>query len=143
MGDKVREVILEQNYVGITPTIIMTGFYCEMRIYWIILADEQHDSHQILPGSFSYCIVNSCWGSEFGEQRPISRLQVRKIPWRRKCQPTPVFLPGKYHGRRSLEVYSPWSHKELNMTECLILSFFECFWQENAMTCSVLVQWKY
>ena len=34
---------------------------------------------------------------------------VRKIPWRRKWQPTPGFLPGKSHGHRSLECYSPWS----------------------------------
>ena len=32
--------------------------------------------------------------------------QVEKIPWRRKWQPTPVFLPGKSHGQRSLEGYS-------------------------------------
>ena len=33
---------------------------------------------------------------------------VGKIPWRRKWQPTPVFLPGKPHGQRSLVGYSPW-----------------------------------
>ena len=38
-------------------------------------------------------------------------LLVRKIPWRRKWQPTPVFLPGKSHGQRSLVGYSPWDHK--------------------------------
>ena len=32
---------------------------------------------------------------------------VRKIPWRRKRQPTPVILPGKSHGRRSMVGYSP------------------------------------
>ena len=42
---------------------------------------------------------------------------VRKIPWRRKWQPSPVFLHGKFHGQRSLEGYSPWHCKELNMTE--------------------------
>ena len=42
-----------------------------------------------------------------------------KIPWRRKCQPTPVFLPGKSHGYRSLVGYSPWGHKESDMTEWL------------------------
>ena len=31
-----------------------------------------------------------------------------KVPWRRKWQPTPVFLPGKPHGQRSLVGYSPW-----------------------------------
>ena len=34
---------------------------------------------------------------------------VGKIPWRRKWQPTPVFLPGESHGQRSLVGYSPWS----------------------------------
>ena len=33
---------------------------------------------------------------------------VRKIPWRRKWQHTPEFLPGKYHGHRSLVVYCLW-----------------------------------
>ena len=32
-------------------------------------------------------------------------------PWRRKWQPTPVFLPGKPHGQRSLAGYSPWGYK--------------------------------
>ena len=35
---------------------------------------------------------------------------VRKIPWRRKWQPTPLFLPGEFHGQRSLVGYSPWGH---------------------------------
>ena len=32
---------------------------------------------------------------------------IGKIPWRRAWQPTPVFLPGEFHGQRSLEGYSP------------------------------------
>ena len=40
---------------------------------------------------------------------------VRKTPWRRKWQPTAVFLPGKSNGQRSLEGYSVWGHKELDM----------------------------
>ena len=36
---------------------------------------------------------------------------VRKITWRRKWQPAPVFLPGKSHGQRSLAGYSPQGHK--------------------------------
>ena len=36
---------------------------------------------------------------------------VGKTPWRRKWQPTPVFLPGKSHGRRSLAGYSPWGRR--------------------------------
>ena len=42
---------------------------------------------------------------------------VGKIPWRRAWQPTPVFLPGESHGQRSLVGYSPWDHRELDMTE--------------------------
>ena len=36
---------------------------------------------------------------------------VEKMPWRRKWQPTPVFLPGKFHGHRNLAGYSPWDHR--------------------------------
>ena len=42
---------------------------------------------------------------------------VRKISQRRKWQPTPVFLPGKSHGLRSLAGYSPWGHTESDMTQ--------------------------
>ena len=41
---------------------------------------------------------------------------VGKIPWRRKWQPTPVFLPAESHRQRSLEGYSPWGHKEPGTT---------------------------
>ena len=44
-------------------------------------------------------------------------LSVRKIPWRREGQPTPVFLPGEFHGQRSLAGYNPWGHKESVRTE--------------------------
>ena len=39
---------------------------------------------------------------------------LEKIPWRRKQQPTPVFLPGKSHGQRSLAGYSSWGHKRVS-----------------------------
>ena len=44
---------------------------------------------------------------------------VRKIPWSRKWQPAPVFLPGKFREQRSLVGYSSLSRKELDMTEQL------------------------
>ena len=40
-----------------------------------------------------------------------------RIPWRRKWQSTPVFLPGKSRGQRSLVGCSPWGHKESDTTE--------------------------
>ena len=47
---------------------------------------------------------------------------VRKMPWRRAGQPAPLFLPGEFHGQRSLASYSPWGRKELAMTERITLS---------------------
>ena len=38
---------------------------------------------------------------------------VRKIAWRSEWLPTTVFLPGDFHGQRSLADYSPWSHKRV------------------------------
>ena len=43
--------------------------------------------------------------------------RIGKIPLNRERQPTPVFLPEKFHGLRSLVGYSPWGHKELDITE--------------------------
>ena len=42
---------------------------------------------------------------------------VGKIPWKRAQQPTPVFLPGEFHGQRNLVGYSPWGRKESDMIE--------------------------
>ena len=53
--------------------------------------------------------------------RPRFDPWVGKIPWRRKWQSTPVLLPGKSHGKRSLVGYSPWGRKELDTTEWLYL----------------------
>ena len=44
---------------------------------------------------------------------------VGKMPWRRKWQPTAVFLPGNSHGQRNLTSFSPWGHKESDTTERL------------------------
>ena len=51
--------------------------------------------------------------------RPGFEPWVGKIPWRRKWQSTPVLLPGKSHGQRSLVCYSLWGRKELDTTERL------------------------
>ena len=59
-------------------------------------------------------------------RRPRLDPWVRKIPWRRKWQPTPVFLPGKSHGWRSLAGYSPWGHMESDAIEQL--HFFTSSW---------------
>ena len=67
---------------------------------------------------------------------------VRKIPWRKKWQPTPVLLPGESHGQRSLAVYRPWNHKESDTTEQLtLLSLFTwccTFYKFGHMSCICL-----
>ena len=57
-------------------------------------------------------------GKEFACQCRRYRFNpwVRKIPWSRKWQPTPVFVPGKFHGHRCLTSCSPWDCEELNTT---------------------------
>jgi len=52
---------------------------------------------------------------DIGDEGSI--LGSRRIPWRKKCQPTPVFLPGKSHEQRSLVGYSPWGHNESDTTD--------------------------
>ena len=67
-------------------------------------------------------------------RRPRFDPWVGKIPWRRKWHPTPVLLPGKSHGRRSLVGYSPWGRKESDTTErlhfhpyfYLLIFIFDC-----------------
>ena len=49
---------------------------------------------------------------------PVSP-EVGKILWRRAWQLTPVFLPGKFHGQRSLASCSPKGHTESDMTEVI------------------------
>ena len=50
--------------------------------------------------------------------------ELGRFPWRSKRQSTPVFLPGKSHGQRSLAGYSPWGHNESDTTEQLHFQFF-------------------
>ena len=52
-------------------------------------------------------------------RRPGFDSWVKKISWRREWLPTLVFLPGEFHGQRSLVSYSPWGHIESDMSERL------------------------
>ena len=49
---------------------------------------------------------------------------VGKTLWRRKWQATPVFLPGKSHGQKSLAGYCPWGHKESDTTEHVRMRYY-------------------
>ena len=63
-------------------------------------------------------------GSDGKESACNAETQVKSLgqadPWRREWLPTSVFSPGEFHGQRSLAGYSPWGHKELDMTELVI-----------------------
>ena len=63
-------------------------------------------------------------------------IQVQSLgqedPLEKEWQPTPVFLPGEFHGQRSLVCYSPWAHNEADTTEGLTQqqqSLIQTFWQ--------------
>ena len=87
---------------------------------WIIITSIHLGASQVLSGKESAC---QC-------RRRMFNPGMGRIPWRRKWQPTPVFLPRKSHRQRSLAGYSPWSCKESNKTEhtrmlfILILLFY-------------------
>ena len=71
-------------------------------------------------------------------RRPGFKPWVGKIPWRRKWQPIPVFLPGKFHGRRSLAGYSPWGRKESDTTGRLHFTSLQSRSKSQRSLCSVL-----
>ena len=60
-------------------------------------------------------------------RRPRFDPWVSKIPWRRKRQPSPAFLPEKPHGQRSLAGYSSRGHRGLDTTECTGAQWYPVF----------------
>ena len=68
---------------------------------------------------------------------------VRRVPWRRKWWPTPVFLPGESHGQRSLVGYTPQVRKESDMTERLHFHFHYYYYFVHSIFFSSLVLTEY
>ena len=60
-------------------------------------------------------------------------------PWRREWQPPSVFLPGEFHGQRSLAGDSPWDPKESDTAEQLTLSVFTFYWSRVDFCCCVVL----
>ena len=92
------------SQVSLSPVLLK----CTLSLIGILW--QNHGLSRWLRGEKSACQRRSCGRCRFDPQ-------VRKIPWRRKWQPTPVFLPGWSHRQRSLVGYSPWGHKESDTTE--------------------------
>ena len=109
-------VYSDTSWGALALQTILTGFSKHIHNKSILLGDLHQVTYlfvcfQCLPrwlsGKESACQCRRCGFSPW----------VRKIPWRRKWQPTSLFLTGKFHGQRSLAGYNPCGHKELDTTE--------------------------
>ena len=97
------ESVMPSNHIILwSPLLLLPSIFSKIRVF----------SNELV-----LCIRWSkpswCSGKESAcqnrrEKRHRFNPWVGKIPWRRKWQPTPAFLPGKFHGQRSLAGYSPW-----------------------------------
>ena len=88
-----------------------------LMVQWLRLCTPSAGGLGLIPGQASLVaqMIKVCLQC----RRPRFNPLVGKIPWRRKWQPTPVLLPGKSYGWRSLVGYSPWGRKESDTTERL------------------------
>ena len=87
-------------------TLTLNTSLC-VRCYYLHSTDEEGASQVVVQ-----CDESTCNAGDMGSIPGLGR-----IPWRRTYQPTPVFLPGKFHGQRSLVGNSPWGRKESDTTE--------------------------
>ena len=115
----------------VTITKAIGVFFIWILVLHLLCAAEKVSSSRIFFGN-TFCSFRDSLVAQMVKRLPAMRETqfdpwIRKIPWRRKWQPTPVFLPGKTHGQRSLAGYSPWGHKELDMTKRLPFFSFPLF----------------
>ena len=114
-------VIQKQNYIFVHT---FQSLLKSIHIFYLYI-------HMYLELFFTYCIWKSsnvikCTSKIYlmDTSYYTDVIEHLSVFWRRKQQPTPVLLPGKSHGWRSLVGYSPWGRKESDMTERL---HFKCF----------------
>ena len=93
--------------------------YLEISGYPLIKEFDSFIQETFIDCPLCACLPRWCSGKKSACQRmrPGFSPWVGKIPWRRKWQPTPVFLPGKFCGQRGLVGYSLWGRKESDTTE--------------------------
>ena len=72
-----------------------------LQLFWVPLT-QSFRLRRWLSGKESTCLCRRCRFDTW----------AGKIPWSRKWRPTPIFLPGKFHGQRRLADYCPWGCKE-------------------------------
>ena len=115
------------NWVTVNSLNSEENYHCKAGKDVLLWEEESTGNRQrqdLNPGLYDTGL--SCWlcGKESACQCRRRRRHgfdpwVKKIPWRKKWLPTPVFLPGKVRGQRSLAGFSSWGHKELDLTEWL------------------------
>ena len=71
------------------------------------------DLPQCILEGLPWCLSSKQFACNAGDAYRRCGFRVRKMPWKRKWQPSSVFLPGKSHGQRSLVAYSPWTHERV------------------------------
>ena len=133
------------DYVRLNPHFC-TGLHSLYRALWLSWASlvaqwltvyiELHSLYRALWLSWASLVAQWLSGS-CQRRRPRFDPWVRKIPWRRKLQPTTVFLPGKSHGQKGLVGYTPWDHRESATTEQLTEHTHSCIVCMESVVCSL------
>ena len=101
-----RPILPVTSHSSWLPTFEFQSSIMERTSFWVL----------VLEG-----LVGFPGGSDGKDSPAVQDPWIRKIPWRRKWQPTPEILSREFHEQRSLAGYSPWACKESGMTEQLSL----------------------
>ena len=138
----------DQQYSDVVP-IRMQDFHVHVSVCWdmVIIKLRVNVSSDVPGGSDGK--ESACSAGNLGMMPGWGR-----SPGGRAWRPTPVFLPGEFHGQRSLAVYSPWGCKESDTTEKLMhthqapgfqflhilsnISYFQFFNNRHANMCDVV-----
>ena len=97
-----------------SPTESKRLFYTSMSL---LLSRIQGYRYQLSKFHIFKCILFNGW---------VILSLLTLMHWRRKWQPTPMFLPGESNGQKSLAGFSPWGHKKLDTTKQLTLLLGIC-----------------
>ena len=118
-----KEIQINWKFSELNSRLVVHLSVCEREEMFSIKSSKVSKCHIIL----TLIVRLSLWWHSHKEsasqhrrhKRCVFNLWVGKILCRRKWQPTPEFLPGKFHGQRTLAGYSPWGHQEPDTTEQL------------------------
>ena len=112
-------------------------------------SDNHRETDNFIPNTEQYKSIQASLVAQTVKNLPAMQETqvpslVGKIPWRRERQPIPVFLPGEFHAKRSLEGYNPLGHKKLDMTEWLTHTHYKSirvFWRIIWQFVTISLKW--